>query len=120
MIYTPIDTFLRVLKGKYKMKILIFLGETQRRYSQIKRKFPHMSERILAKQLKELEKEGIVKRQVTGNKPPLIVEYSITDYGHTVCPILKQMWFWGEKHEVVNSEPVCRQAGCDWESPHYL
>ncbi len=99
MIYSPIDTFLQVLKGKYKVKILIYLSDKNRRYSQIKKKFPQISERILIKQLKELEKEGIIHRRVTGNKPPLKVEYSITEYGSTVCPIIKQMWFWGEHHE---------------------
>lgn len=98
-IYSPIDSFLQAIKGKYKAKILIYLSDKQRRYSEIKRKFPLMSERILIKQLKELEQEGIVDKIVTGHKPPLKVQYFITEYGATVCPIIKQMWFWGEKHE---------------------
>lgn len=101
VVYSPIDTFLKVIKGKYKAKILIYLSAKPRRYSQIKKKFPQISERILIKQLKELEKEAIVSKVVTGIKPPVKVEYFITDYGSTVCPILKQMWFWGEQHEVV-------------------
>ena len=99
MLYSPIETFIRVIKGKYKAKILIYLSRKNRRFSEIKRKFPNMSERILIKQLKELEKEGIVGKTVTGVKPPLRVEYFITSYGATVCPILKQMWNWGEVHE---------------------
>ncbi|WP_276481888.1 winged helix-turn-helix transcriptional regulator [Paraflavitalea pollutisoli] len=99
VIYSPIDTFLQVIKGKYKAKILIYLAARQRRYSEIKRKFPLMSERILIKQLKELEQQGIITRSVTGTKPPLKVQYQLTAYGSTVCPILKQMWFWGEQHE---------------------
>ncbi len=100
VIYSPIDTFLQVIKGKYKVKILIYLSAKQRRYSEIKRKFPLMSERILIKQLKELEQQGIISKTITGHKPPLKVQYSITGYGSTVCPILKQMWFWGEQHEM--------------------
>src|SRR5262245_18798089 len=99
MIYSPIDTFLQVIKGKYKAKILIFLADKNRRYNQIRKKFPAMSERILIKQLKELEQEGIITKTITGTKPPLKVEYFITSYGSTVCPIIKQMWFWGEAHE---------------------
>jgi DNA-binding HxlR family transcriptional regulator len=99
MLYSPIETFIRVIKGKYKAKILIYLSRKNRRFSEIKRKFPHMSERILIKQLKELEKEQIVGKIISGQKPPLRVEYFITPYGTSVCPILKQMWFWGEVHE---------------------
>jgi|SRR5688572_18483078 DNA-binding HxlR family transcriptional regulator len=99
MLYSPIETFISVIKGKYKAKILIYLSRKNRRFSEIKRKFPHMSERILIKQLKELEKEQIVGKIISGQKPPLRVEYFITPYGTSVCPILKQMWFWGEVHE---------------------
>lgn len=99
MLYSPIETFIRVIKGKYKAKILIYLSRKTRRFSEINRKFPNMSERILIKQLKELEKEGIIGKTITGLKPPLRVEYFITSYGSTVCPILKQMWSWGEVHE---------------------
>jgi DNA-binding HxlR family transcriptional regulator len=99
MLYSPIETFISVIKGKYKAKILIYLSRKNRRFSEIKRKFPHMSERILIKQLKELEKEQIVGKIISGHKPPLRVEYFITPYGTSVCPILKQMWFWGEVHE---------------------
>jgi DNA-binding HxlR family transcriptional regulator len=103
MLYSPIETFIRVIKGKYKAKILIYLSRKNRRFSEIKRKFPHMSERILIKTLKELEKEGIVGKTITGSKPPLRVEYFITPYGSSVCPILKQMWYWGEVHETMKN-----------------
>jgi DNA-binding HxlR family transcriptional regulator len=98
--YTPIDTFWRILKGKYKAKILIYLNERTLRYSQIKRKFSGASERILIRQLKDLEKEGLIEKTVTGSKPPLKTEYKISEYGKTICPIIKEMWFWGEKHNV--------------------
>lgn len=96
--YTPIDTFWNIIKGKYKVKILIYLNDRTLRYSQIRRKFLNASERILVKQLKELEKEGVIQRTVTGIKPPLKTEYRISDYGKSICPIIKQMWYWGEQH----------------------
>ena len=96
--YTPIDIFWRVIKGKYKAKILIYLNERTLRYSQVRKKFAAASERILIKQLKELEKEGLIEKTVTGTKPPIKTEYKISAYGKSICPILKQMWFWGEKH----------------------
>lgn len=96
--YTPIDTFWKVIKGKYKSKILIYLNDRTLRYSKIRRKFPEASERILIKQLKELEHDGLIEKRVFGTKPPLHTEYSITPYGKTMCPILRQMWFWAETH----------------------
>ena len=57
--YTPIDIFWQTIKGKYKAKILIYLNDRTLRYSQIKGKFSEASERILIKQLKELEKQGL-------------------------------------------------------------
>ena len=98
LMYTPIDIFWQTIKGKYKAKILIFLNDRTLRYSQIRRKFPAASERILIKQLKELEKERLIEKTTTGTKPPLKTEYKISDYGKSICPIVKQMWFWGEKH----------------------
>lgn len=96
--YTPIEAFHRAIKGKYKAGILIYLNDRVMRYSQIRRKFSTASERILIKQLKELEKEGIVEKKITGVKPPLRAEYRISDYGKSICPILKQIWAWGETH----------------------
>ena len=96
--YTPIDIFWRTIKGKYKAKILIYLNDRTLRYSQIKGKFSEASERILIKQLKELEKQGVIEKTITGTKPPLRTEYKMSNYGKTLCPIIKQMWFWGEAH----------------------
>ena len=96
--YTPIDIFWQIIKGKYKAKILIYLNERTLRYSKIRKKFAGASERILIKQLKELEKEGLIEKKITGTKPPFKTEYKISNYGKTICPLLKQMWFWGENH----------------------
>jgi DNA-binding HxlR family transcriptional regulator len=96
---TPIDIFWQIIKGKYKAKILIYLNERTLRYSKIRKKFARASERILIKQLKELEKEGLIEKKITGAKPPFKTEYKISNYGKTICPLLKQMWFWGEKHK---------------------
>ncbi|MFZ6009780.1 MAG: winged helix-turn-helix transcriptional regulator [Bacteroidota bacterium] len=97
--YSPIDIFWQVLKGKYKAKILIYLHGKTLRYNQLRRKFSEASERILIKQLKELEQEGMIQKKITGTRAPFKVEYQMTDYGRTICPILKQMWFWAEKHD---------------------
>lgn len=102
LFYSPIDIFWGTIKGKYKAKILIFLNGKTLRYSQIRKKFIYASERILIKQLRELEKEKLIERCAYGEKPPLKVEYKITSYGKTLCPIIKQMWFWAEKHKSIS------------------
>jgi DNA-binding HxlR family transcriptional regulator len=96
--YTPIDIFWKVIKGKYKSKILIYLSDRSLRYTKIRKKFSEASERILIKQLKELEKDGLIEKKVFGTKPPLHTEYRVSPYGKSICPILKQMWFWAENH----------------------
>lgn len=102
--YTPIDTFWKVIKGKYKSKILIYLNDRTLRYSKIRKKFSDASERILIKQLKELEQDGLIEKKVIGTKPPLRTEYRISDHGKTICPILKQMWFWAEEHTMLQQK----------------
>ena len=95
---SPIDIFRDILKGKYKARILIYLNDKTFRYTDIRRKFSRASERILIKQLKELQKEGLIEKKITGIKPPLKSEYNLSTYGKTLCPILKKMWYWGANH----------------------
>jgi DNA-binding HxlR family transcriptional regulator len=56
-----------------------------------------VSERVLARQLDELERDGVVARTVYAEVPPR-VEYELTPHGRTLCPIIKQMWKWGVEH----------------------
>jgi DNA-binding HxlR family transcriptional regulator len=96
--YRPIESFWITMKGKYKADILIYLNDRSLRYSDLRKKFSDASERILIKQLKELERSGLLDKQLSGAKPPFRSEYRISSYGRSVCPILKQMWAWGENH----------------------
>jgi DNA-binding HxlR family transcriptional regulator len=91
--YLPVEIFLQQIKGKYKIPILIQLKYSNKRYHQIRAKFPEASERIIIKQLKELISADIVERTISGKKPPLI-----STYGRTLCSIIAQMWDWGEQH----------------------
>ena len=88
--YAPVFKFLAVVKGKYKLPIL-------KRYSQLHRRLAGVSERMLVKQLRELEYEGILQKTVTGTKAPLRVEYALTAHGFTLCSVVQQMWDWGEQ-----------------------
>ena len=67
------------------------------RFSELKRELPWISERVLIRQLKELEADGIVTRKDYREVPPR-VEYSLSDYGETLRPLLREVAAWGEAH----------------------
>lgn len=91
-----IEEFVRIVRGRYKPDIVISLGNGVRRFGELRRAIPHISERALARQLDALEKDGIVNRVAYPEIPPR-VQYSLTAYGRTMCPILKSIWKWGNR-----------------------
>ncbi|SFD39686.1 winged helix-turn-helix transcriptional regulator [Algibacter pectinivorans] len=84
-----------VIGGKWKTVILFHLIEGTLRYSELRKQMPTVTERTLSLQLKTLEEDGIVKRKVYTSKPPLKVEYSLTDFGKTLIPLIKSIADWG-------------------------
>lgn len=81
--------------GKWKMVILYHLKDGVRRYNELRKIMPMVTERTLSLQLKQMEEDGIVKREVHTLKPPLKVEYSLTDFGKTLIPLLELISEWG-------------------------
>lgn len=94
----PVETALDVLAGKWKILILWYLRRETLRFSELQRLLPRVTQKMLIQKLRELENDGIVKREVYPVVPPK-VEYSLTEYGQTLKPILKQMYLWGEIHK---------------------
>jgi DNA-binding HxlR family transcriptional regulator len=84
-----------IIGGKWKTVILFYLTEGPLRYIELRKEMPTVTERTLSLQLKTLEKDGIIKRKVYTSKPPLKVEYSLTDLGKTLIPIIKLIVDWG-------------------------
>ena len=97
----PVTTTLSVIGGKWKPIILYTITAETKRFSEIKRLIPAISQKMLTQQLRELEDDGIVHRRVYPVVPPK-VEYSITDYGGTLMPILDAMVAWGQRHNSSN------------------
>jgi len=95
----PVTTTLSVIGGKWKPIILYTLYKETKRFSQIKKLIPAISQKMLTQQLRELEADDIIHRKVYPVVPPK-VEYSLTDHGRTLMPILDAMVAWGEKHNV--------------------
>lgn len=89
--YCPIDTFINTIKGKRKGTIILHLFQGDKRYSELVRLMPDISERMITKQLKELEMDGLINRTVFPEVPPR-VEYSLTKLGNEIHPVLKGMY----------------------------
>lgn len=85
--YNPVEFAMDRLGGTWKMPILWRLKDKTYRYSELKRAIPHISDRMLTLQLRELEKDGFIHREVYPVVPPK-TEYSITEKGRTAIPII--------------------------------
>ncbi len=94
----PIDTFINFVKGKRKATIILHLMQSTKRYNELLKLLPDISDRMLSKNLKELEEDGIISRKVYPEVPPK-VEYSLTDIGKEIHPILKAMFLGGRRFE---------------------
>ena len=92
-----VQATLKVLGGKWKILILWHLKDQTRRFSELKRLMPEISEKMLIQQLRELEKDEVVNRNVYRDVPPK-VEYSFTNYGRSLEPVLQALCNWGEAH----------------------
>jgi len=91
------DLTMEFIGGKWKTVVLWYLRKEKKRYNELRKLMPQITERMLSIQLKKLEEDGLVKRQVFTDKPPLKVEYSLTDYGKTLVPVLEEIAKWGRK-----------------------
>ncbi len=85
-----------IIGGKWKTVILYHLIETSLRYNELRKQMEGVTERTLSLQLKKLEEDGVIQRKVYTTKPPLKVEYSLTDFGKTLIPVLHSIADWGD------------------------
>ncbi|RYG39408.1 transcriptional regulator [bacterium] len=97
----PVETTLRIVGGKWKAVILFRLVEGKKRFSELKRLLPGATQQMLTQQLRELERDGIVHREVYAEVPPR-VEYSLTELGYTLEPVLNLMSGWGQTYRDQN------------------
>jgi DNA-binding HxlR family transcriptional regulator len=84
-----------IIGGKWKSVILFHLIQGPLRYNKLRKEMPMVTERTLSLQLKNLENDGIIIRKVYTKKPPLKVEYSFSEFGKTLIPLLKAIADWG-------------------------
>lgn len=86
-----------LMGGKWKAVILYHLKDVEQRYSELRKVVPNITEMTLSLQLKQLEKDGLISREVYGNKPPIKVVYSLTAFGKTCIPVLEVITQWGNQ-----------------------
>ncbi|UAB75685.1 helix-turn-helix domain-containing protein [Mesoflavibacter sp. SCSIO 43206] len=90
-----------IIGGKWKTVILYHLIDkklryNELRYNELRKSMPTVTERTLSLQLKALEEDGLINRTVYTSKPPLKVEYNLTDFGKTLIPLIQSIANWGD------------------------
>ena len=97
----PVETTLMLIGDKWKVLILRDLMPGTKRFGELKKSIGSVSQKVLTAQLRDMEEKGLVSRKVYAEVPPR-VEYSLTELGKSLKPILDAMWTWGESYKAQN------------------
>lgn len=97
----PVETTLTLIGDKWKVLILRDLMTGTKRFGELKKCVGNVSQKVLTVQLRAMEANSLVHREVYAEVPPR-VEYSLTDLGRSLKPILDAMWSWGENYKSMN------------------
>ena len=98
----PVETTLMLIGDKWKILILRDLLPGTKRFGELKKSIGNVTQKVLTAQLRDMEDKGLVNRKVYAEVPPR-VEYSLTDLGKSLKPVLDAMWDWGENYKAQNS-----------------
>ncbi|MBK8944317.1 MAG: helix-turn-helix transcriptional regulator [Ignavibacteriae bacterium] len=107
--HCAMDLTMKYIGGKWKTIVLWYLKNKTYRFGELKKQIPDITEKMLSLQLKSLEEDGLIKREVFA-EVPLRVEYSLTEFGKTLVPILNEISKWGRnlgetKGKIVEAKP---------------
>jgi DNA-binding HxlR family transcriptional regulator len=106
----PVETTLDIIGGKWKGILIYHLIDGKKRFNEFRRLYPKITQRMLTLQLRELERDGVIHREVYKQVPPK-VEYSLTEFGRTLEPVILHMKDWGEKYrDRINKIETTRKA----------
>jgi DNA-binding HxlR family transcriptional regulator len=114
----PVEATLDVIGGRWKGVLLFHLSGGTRRFGELRRATPGVTQRMLTLQLRELEADGLVRREVFAEAPPR-VEYSLTEFGRTLIPVIRQMHDWGITYleRIEATRAAGRAEGLDGTDP---
>jgi DNA-binding HxlR family transcriptional regulator len=99
----PLDIALNMVSGKWKMAILWQLTKNTVRFNELQRLLPNITQKTLTQQLRELEQDGLITRQVYPEVPPK-VEYRLSELGRTFIPVLNSLCQWGKDYKEKRAE----------------
>lgn len=94
----PVETTLTLISDKWKVLIIRDLLGGTRRFSELHRSIGRISQKVLTSNLRQMEDDGLIHRKVYAEVPPR-VEYSLTDTGQSLKPVIDAMWNWGEGYK---------------------
>lgn len=100
----PVETTLTLISDKWKVLILRDLLTGTKRFNELKRSIGHVTQKVLTAQLRQMEASGLLTRKVYAEVPPR-VEYTLTELGYSLKPILDAMWAWGEAYKSRQQPP---------------
>ena len=98
----PVSITLNILNGKWKLLIIKELLTGKKRFSELKKSIPEVTQKMLTKQLRELEYYGLIERKIYPEIPQK-VEYSLTPLGESLKPVLDVLHQWGEEYKAITS-----------------
>ncbi|BBF41776.1 transcriptional regulator, HxlR family [Lachnospiraceae bacterium KM106-2] len=97
-IHCPVEATISLIGGKYKVVILYHLVKKTLRFNELQKLTPNATPKMLTQQLRELERDGLINRKVYPVVPPK-TEYSLTDFGESLIPVLDSLCAWGTEHQ---------------------
>ncbi|WP_375559658.1 winged helix-turn-helix transcriptional regulator [Bernardetia sp. OM2101] len=96
----PVSATLKVIGGKWKPIILYFISVDVNRFGQLQRMIPDCSKRMMTTQLRELEKDGIIHREIFAEIPPKVI-YTLTERGESLRPLFRELSKWGVENVLI-------------------
>ncbi|MCI6430463.1 MAG: helix-turn-helix transcriptional regulator [Clostridium sp.] len=98
----PVETTLTLISNKWIVLILRDLMPGTKRFGELKKSIGHVTQKVLTAQLRQMEESGLLTRKVYAEVPPR-VEYTLTELGYSLKPVLDAMWAWGEEYKKNNN-----------------
>ena len=106
----PVQGTINVLSGKWKVLVVRHLGFMPRRFAEIRKLLPGVSEKVLTAQLRQLEKDGVILRKIKPSVPPQVT-YSLSKAGRDLIPMMSDLCHWGTRHlGIPPNLPMIRKA----------
>ncbi len=99
----PVETTLTLISDKWKILIIRDLISKTKRFGELKRSLPGISQKVLTSNLRQMESAGLVNRRVYAQVPPK-VEYSLTELGKSLKPVIDSLAVWGESYKLLQKE----------------